>query len=99
MPSKQVEFHEEAAREYEAAFEWYFARSRQAASRFAEEIVRAVDSISETPERWPLGVHGVRRFLLRRFPFGVFYRDLPSVVQIVAVARLHRRPGYWKDRI
>jgi hypothetical protein len=36
--------------------------------------------------------------LLRRFPFGLVYRLGVEEVQVVAVAHLHRRPGYWKSR-
>ena len=87
MASKKVEFHEEASLEYEVAFEWYFVRSEQAASRFAE-----------APQRWPGGIAGTRKLLLRRFPFAIFYRELPSLIQVLAVAHGHRRPGYWKER-
>jgi hypothetical protein len=41
----------------------------------------------------------VRKFVLRRFPFLIIYRDLPSTIQIVAVAHGRRRAGYWKGRI
>jgi plasmid stabilization system protein ParE len=99
MISKKVEFHEAASLEFEAAFEWYLERSEPVASRFADELNRAVSEISESPQRWSLGVHGTRRCLLRRFPFAVVYRELPSIVQVLAVAHGHRRPGYWKQRL
>jgi len=38
MASKDVEFHEAAALEYEAAFQWYFERNPKAASRFAADL-------------------------------------------------------------
>ncbi len=59
---------------------------------------RAVASIAEAPQRWPAGIHGTRKFLLGRFPFAVIYRELPSIIQVLAVAHGHRRPGYWKGR-
>ena len=46
MASKEVEFHEEASSEYEAAFDWYFARSELAASKFTEELSRAIGMIA-----------------------------------------------------
>ncbi len=98
MTSKAVEFHEEASLEYAAAFEWYFERSELVASRFAGELNRAIALIAEAPQRWPVGVHGTRRFLLQRFPFAIVYRELPSIIQVLAVAHGHRRPGYWKQR-
>ena len=58
-----------------------------------------VDRILAAPERWPAGPYGTRKFLLHRFPFAVVYRELPSAIQVLAVAHGHRRPGYWKTRI
>jgi toxin ParE1/3/4 len=86
MGSKAVEFHEAASLEFEAAFAWYFERSERAALRFARKVERAVTLISEAPERFPAGVRGTRRFLLKRFPFALVYRNLPSAIQVVAVA-------------
>lgn len=39
-----------------------------------------------------------RRYLLRRFPFFVVFREVADRVQIVAVAHARRRPGYWLGR-
>ena len=99
MGSKQIEFHEGASEEYEAAFDWYFARSELAASKFVEELGRAVGIIAKAPQRWPEGMGGTRKFLLQRFPFALVYRELTSVIQIVAIAHGRRRPGYWKERL
>lgn len=97
--ASEVSLHEAASAEYEAAFEWYYLRSEFAASSFVEEVIRAIGEISQAPTRWPQITHGVRKFLLRRFPFAVFYRELPSGIQVVAVAHSRRRPGYWKRRL
>ena len=98
MAAKSIEFLEEASAEYEAAFDWYFARSEASASKFASELAQAIGMIAEAPQRWPAGPYGTRKFLLRRFPFAVVYRELPSAIQILAVAHGHRRPGYGKTR-
>ena len=98
MATKNVEFHEEAALEFLAAVEWYLARSEIVASRFAQQITRAVQLIAQAPHRWPSYSHNTRKFVLRRFPFLVVYRELPTVIQILAVAHAHRCPGYWKPR-
>lgn len=98
MASKKVEFHEEAALEYEAALEWYLERSDSAASKFVDAVCHGVDMIVDAPHRWPAGSHGTRRFLLQRFPFAIVYRDLPETIQVLAIAHARRKPGYWKQR-
>jgi plasmid stabilization system protein ParE len=63
-----------------------------------EELDRAVDMIVESPNRWPKFESGTRRYLMRRFPFMVIYRDKGDVIQVLAVAHARRKPGYWKRR-
>lgn len=99
MASKKVEFHEDAALEYEAAFEWYLERSILAASKFAEALNRAIDMIVKAPQRWPASSNGIRRFLLQKFPFAIVYRELPEIIQVLAIAHTRRKPGYWKQRV
>ena len=47
----EVRFHEDALAEYEAAFDWYYQRSEFVASKFAEEMNRAIIMISDVPQR------------------------------------------------
>jgi plasmid stabilization system protein ParE len=99
MTSKPTEFLETAASEYEAAIDWYFERSPVASEKFAAEVNRAIENIENYPQRWPAYSMGTRRFFLRHFPFTIIYRELPTIIQIIAVAHGHRRPGYWKRRL
>ncbi len=40
-----------------------------------------------------------RRCLVGRFPYGLIYQIKSHALRIIAVAHLHRRPGYWKERL
>jgi toxin ParE1/3/4 len=100
MATNKVDLHEEASAEYDAAFDWYLQRSPDAALRFDAEVERALNQIVDAPQRWAVGPHSTRRFLLRQFPFVLIYRERNSgVIQIIAVAHTSRRPGYWKHRL
>lgn len=94
-----VELHPEAIEEARAARLWYAERSPSAAAAFVAELDRAVAVIGEAPARWPRHLGKTRRFVMRRFPFTVVYRELQDCVEAVAVAHAKRRPGYWKDRL
>jgi toxin ParE1/3/4 len=98
MAPVEVELHPEAQHEAEAAYEWYADRSAQAAEGFALELDQAIFSIAENPTAWPLYLRHTRRYLLRRYPFAVVYRQKPTVVEVVAIAHARRRPGYWRSR-
>jgi len=69
VPTKVVTLHDEAAADYDAAFEWCLKRSANAAVRFDEAVERALTEIARAPQRWPRGSYGTRRFLLRGFPY------------------------------
>jgi len=61
---------------------------------------RALAEIARAPQRWASGPYQTRRFLLRKFPFILIYRERAGGdIQIVAVAHTSRKPGYWKERI
>jgi hypothetical protein len=74
-------------------------QSAQAADGFYEELFPAVNRVRQQPglfcaiSTWDAAV------VLHRYPFSVVYRNLPSEVQIIAVAHAKRRPGYWRVRI
>jgi len=82
MPSCQVGFHPEAVAEAIAAAQWYRERSSAAADAFLSELEFAVDRITGNPKRWPQYVHGTQRFLLRRFPFCIVYREMSGIIEV-----------------
>jgi toxin ParE1/3/4 len=98
MAGRSLEIHPEALEEFKSALIWYQERSEIAAANFVAELDRAVELVIKSPERWPSGEYGIRKFTLRRFPFAIFYRTTGAAIQILAVAHGHRRPGYWKPR-
>ena len=95
MPPEKVWVHPEAIAEARTAREWYQARNAEAAEAFIAELDLAIEIIEETPHQWPPYLANTRRYLLRRFPFFVVFREANDRVQIVAVAHARRGPGYW----
>jgi len=91
-------FHPEAIAEARAAREWYESRSAAAGAAFMAELDVALERIEEAPGAWPRYLAATRRYLLRRFPLFVVFRETDAGVQIVAVAHARRRPGYWIGR-
>jgi plasmid stabilization system protein ParE len=97
--ARALEYLEEALQEAEAAARWYAERSGSAAVGFADEIDPAIAAIEPNPDAWPTYDHGIRRYLLHRYPYSVVYRIEPARILIVAVAHARRRPGYWTSRL
>lgn len=89
----QLELHPEAALEAREARLWYAQRSPEASTRFFFELERALGQIAESPMRWPVR-SGVRKYVMQRFPFVIFFRIHDPAVEVLAVAHARRRPGY-----
>lgn len=98
MPGGPARVHPAAIAEARAAREWYSARSPEAAEAFLAELDEAIERINQTPHQWPPYLRCTRRYLLRRFPLFVVFREAEDRVEILAVAHGRRRPGYWLER-
>jgi plasmid stabilization system protein ParE len=98
VPAGPTWLHPEAIRETRAAREWYSAWSTEAADAFMAEVDSAIEGIEEGPRQWPTYLGMTRRYLLRRFPFFVVFREANERIEVLAVAHARRRPGYWLGR-
>jgi plasmid stabilization system protein ParE len=94
-----VEFHPEAEAEMRATARWYEARSAGLGQRFLDAVGAATARIAPNPEAFGFARPGIRRHLLRRFPFGILYQVEADRVYILAVAHSHREPAYWTHRL
>jgi plasmid stabilization system protein ParE len=59
----------------------------------------ALAEIALAPAQWPPHLHGTRLLRLRRFSYVVIYRERIGSVQVIAVAHVKRKPGYWRRRL
>ena len=85
--------------EIELDLHWHAAQAPGLGSAFLIEVLSAMDRIARFPDAWhPLG-EGVRRCRLSRFPYGLIYTIYNGDILVLAVAHLHRRPDYWRDRL
>ena len=88
-----------AAIELSEAIRWYDAQAPGLGARFLSEIRAGGAKILSFPEAWHLLGDGVRRFRLRRFPYGMIYVIEGDEIVILAIAHQHRDPDFWRDRI
>ncbi len=94
----RVRLHPEAIVEARAARRWYAERDEQVGAAFMDELDRAVELVARLPRTWPPFEAGTRRFLFKRFPYYLIYRERDGMVEVVAVMHARRHPGYWRHR-
>lgn len=88
-----------AGRDIAEARRWYESQ-RIGLGREYRQAVRIVESLIKAhPDSFPR-VHGdVRRALVTRFPYAVYYQRLDvNTVEIIACLHTRRRPDAWRDR-
>lgn len=89
---------QEAERDLTEAHAWYEERVPGLGSDFMLAVDRALESIQENPAQFPLIYHEVRRALLSRFPYGVFFIWEAQRISVLAVMHSAREPTKWRRR-
>jgi hypothetical protein len=92
-------FHPDAKEEFDGAVEFYEQSQPGLGLEFTEEIYATLARIIKYPDAWSTLSKNSRRCLVSRFPYGLIYQIKSHTLRIIAVAHLHRRPGYWKERL
>jgi len=93
-----VEFLSQAEKELDDGINYYEALTPNLGNDFLHEVHLAIERIRLYPNAWQQISNRTRRCLIKRFPYGVIYQIRKDVILIIAVAHLHRKPGYWNKR-
>lgn len=93
-----VRLRVEAEHDVEDAARWYEKQRRGLGSEFLDEVRRTFRAISEQPFMYPVVARSTHRALVRRFPFGIYYRVEQVAIVVVAIMHGSRHPQHWKER-
>jgi plasmid stabilization system protein ParE len=88
----------EAQTDIREAARWYEDRESGLGLRFLGEIRTSLQHIANNPLMFPIIEEDVRRALLHKFPYSVYFVNEPEVIAVIGVLHQHRRPGAWKSR-
>jgi len=89
----------EAEQELAEAFEWYEARVRGLGSEFLLAVDATIHAIARNPLHFAEIYKEVRRALLSRFPYAVFFLIAGTRIVILAVFHAKRDPKQWQERM
>lgn len=56
-----------------------------------------IKNIASSPNLYPIITNNIRRCLLHRFPFSIFYSVVENKVVILSIAHQHRKPNHWEE--
>ena len=80
--------------EIEDAKEYYNLQNSTLGDTFKNDIKRSIESIKKFPNLYPNITNDMRRCVLHRFPYSIFYAITDNTILILSVAHPHRKPFY-----
>ena len=96
--SLEVGFRAKARAEFVEAAAWYEARRPGLGAEFIAEIERCVSGAAQQPELYAVVHRGLRRVVVRRFPYSVYFRLEAGRAVVFAVFHGSRDPRTWQRR-
>jgi plasmid stabilization system protein ParE len=91
-------FHPDVQQEVEEAHDWYEQQRAGLGGDFLAELEKVYQALQLTPQRHQVIYQDVRRALVRRFPYAVYYRVHADRVEVIAVQHSRRDPSSWQSR-
>ena len=89
----------DAEADIKEAFDWYEAQRPGLGGVFLHAVDVAVASAGDHPRAYAVLHRDVRRVLLRKFPYGLFFRLLEDdTVVVLGCIHAKRHPRVWKGR-
>ncbi len=95
----RVRFRREAEADVRNARAWYRERGLELGEEFLRSLDACLASIQRLPESHPVVYRDMRRALLSRFPYGVFYVREGDTITVLACFHAKRDPTTWLERV
>jgi plasmid stabilization system protein ParE len=94
----EARFRPAAVADLEDAYRWYEARRPGLGIEFVDAVEDALVEVTERPTAFGFVHRHVRRVLLRRFPYGLFFVVDGETIVVVACFHVRRDPTRWSER-
>jgi len=96
--NRAIELSKAATDDLAEAWMWYETQREGLGDGFLFATEESMRRISRRPESF-IAVDGrVRRALVRRFPYSVYFLTEPERVVVIAVLHASRHPDEWRKR-
>ncbi len=88
----------EAEAEFDEAFDWYDSQRIGLGPSFAAAVRAVFNGIASQPFMHAVVFADIRKAVVRRYPYCVYYRPHPDRVEVVAVFHTSRDAAIWQGR-
>ena len=87
-----------AENDIQSAFEWYETQRSGLGEQFLTAVRERLEAVRSFPESNSIIYRDVRRAVVSRFPYLIFYVVRPTRVAVLAVLHHARNPAVWPRR-
>ena len=89
-----------AEQDIKHSVEWYNEQRIGLGADFVRVLDDTFSSLSQHPLAFPLVKLEIRKYVLKDFPYNIFYvyKDKEDTVYVLAVFHVKRNPNVWKKR-
>jgi len=95
-----IDYHPAVATELEEIRDYYERQSPGIGRQFVEEFERQVFAIAAMPTRWMIVKGEIRRSLMKRFPYVIFFRaTIDGGIRVTVVKHEKRHPALGLSRL
>jgi plasmid stabilization system protein ParE len=91
-------FRPEVQEELHDAYNYYQSQKTGLGDEFLDCVDDTLNRICQMPESYPVVERDIRRSVVRRFPYAVYYRIVSSRVIAIAIFHGRRDPKEWESR-
>ena len=84
--------------EIREAKNWYNLQKENLGDEFLYEIKNTIQRIQTKPFQFPLERREIRKAVLNKFPYSIFFFISESIINVFAVFHASRNPMLWKSR-
>jgi len=93
-----VVLRDDAQAEFYEAFDYYERQPVGLGVEFMARGQHVFDHISENPRSHAIVLGDVRKAVVKRFPYCIFFRPHTDRVEVIAVFHSSRDPSVWQGR-
>jgi len=89
----------EAEADLKEAYRWHEKQRRGLGDDFLLYVEAALSALQENPKQFAFVYKEVRRTLVRRFPYTIFYVAQREGIMVLAIFHARRNPKIWQNRV
>jgi len=94
----RIEYHPAIELELREIIEYYEDCTEGLGIEFLNEFEQQILKIASRPYKWVVITDDIRRSLMRRFPYVIYFRAKKGVLRVTVVKHQRRHPKYEQSR-